>query len=97
MGLANAINNGSNLLLGGGKFDTGGFSQSLNTLTLSANSAIDMGTQASVLQFANSSAAAWTANRLLSIVNWSGTSHRQRNRPGDFRHRQQRFDGRSAK
>jgi hypothetical protein len=27
----------------------------------------------------------------------AGHSHRQRNRPGDFRHRQQRFDGRSAK
>jgi hypothetical protein len=75
VGVANGINAASSLILGGGKFDTGGFNQTMNTLTLNGtvSSAIDMGTQASILTFANSSAATWTAGRLLSIVNWSGT------------------------
>ena len=34
VGMANGINAASPLILGGGKFDTGGFSQTMNTLTL---------------------------------------------------------------
>ena len=74
LGIANAINSGSPLVLGGGKLATGGFNQSLNTLTLSASSAIDLGTGAgtTVFNFADSHLVAWTAGSNLSIFNWSG-------------------------
>ena len=74
VGMANGINAASALILGGGKFDTGGFSQTMNTLTLNAtSSAIDMGTQSAIMTFASSAANTWTAGRVLSIDNWSGT------------------------
>ena len=74
LGIANGIDSGSPLVLGGGKLATGGFNQSLNTLTLSASSAIDLGTGAgtSVFNFADSHSVAWTAGSNLSIFNWSG-------------------------
>ena len=72
LGIANGIDIGSPLVLGGGKLATGGFNQSLNTLTLSASSAIDLGTGASVFNFADSHSVAWTAGSNLSIFNWSG-------------------------
>ena len=55
VGIANGINAASALILGGGKFDTGGFSQTMNTLTLNgtSNSVIDMGTQSAILTFAS--------------------------------------------
>ena len=61
VGMANGINVASPLVLGGGKFDTGGFNQAMNTLTLNDNSAIDMGSGAAVVTFADSSAVSWTA------------------------------------
>ena len=73
LGIANGINSGSPLVLGGGKLATGGFNQSMNTLTLSASSAIDLGTGApSVFNFADSHLVTWTAGSNLSIFNWSG-------------------------
>ena len=74
LGIANGINSGSPLVLGGGKLATGGFNQSLNTLTLSASSAIDLGTVAgtSMFNFADSHLVTWTAGSNLSIFNWSG-------------------------
>ena len=63
------------LVLGGGKFDTGGFNQFMNTLTLSNTSAIDMGGGTSVLNFADSSAAAWSVGSTLSVLHWSGTAN----------------------
>jgi fibronectin-binding autotransporter adhesin len=72
LGVANGINSASPLTLGGGKFGTGGFNQSLNTLTVSASSAIDLGTGASVFNFADSHLATWTAGSILSIGHWSG-------------------------
>jgi hypothetical protein len=74
VGMANGINSASALILGGGTFDTGGFNQSLNTLTVSAGSGIDMGSGASVLQFADSHAVSWTAGSTLSILHWTGTA-----------------------
>ena len=75
VGMANGINVASPLILGGGRFDTGGFNQTMNTLTVNgtSNSVIDMGAQSAVLTFANSAANAWTAGRVLSVVNWSGS------------------------
>src|SRR6185369_11305427 len=57
---------------GGGKFDTGGFNQALNTLTMAAPSTIDLGTGVSILNFADSHTIGW-ADGLLTIANWSGT------------------------
>src|SRR5207237_378854 len=57
--------------LGGGTFDTGGTSQTLGALTMTASSIIDLASGASILAFANTSASSWTGS--LSIYNWSGT------------------------
>ncbi len=75
------INNSSTMTLNGGTFNTGGLSEhqvsgititpGIGALTLSSSSIIDLGTGASVLAFANSSAQAWVGS--LSIYNWSGT------------------------
>ncbi len=73
LGLPNALATSSNLILGGGKFDTGGNGQVMGTLQLAANSGIDMNAGASVLQLADSSGVNWTPGTTLSILNWSGT------------------------
>ena len=75
VGIANGINVASSLTLGGGTLATGGFAQAMNTLTLSANSGLDLGVGVgtNVVQFANSSAATWAAGSTLSVLNWSGT------------------------
>jgi len=74
------INNSSTMTLNGGTFNTGGLSEhelsgltvtpGIGALTISSNSIIDLGTGASVLAFANSSAQTWVGT--LSIYNWSG-------------------------
>ncbi len=68
------INGAASLVLNGGTFNTGGFDQTLGTLTLSAvGSVIDMFSPGqNVLAFADSSGVAWTGT--LSIYNWSGTT-----------------------
>ncbi|MEY2480190.1 MAG: hypothetical protein QOI04_1117 [Verrucomicrobiota bacterium] len=55
--------------LSGGKLNTAGTSQTLGALTLTANSTIDMGTGASILNFGGTSTR--TAG-ILTIDNWSG-------------------------
>jgi autotransporter-associated beta strand protein len=77
----NRINNSSTMTLNGGTFNTAGLSEhelsgvivtpGIGALTLSSNSTIDLGTGASILAFANSSAQTWSGT--LSIYNWSGT------------------------
>jgi autotransporter-associated beta strand protein len=71
------IKNSATMTLNGGKFNTGGLSEGssagIGALTLQANSFIDLGSGASVLHFASSSAAAWVANKVLEIDNWSGS------------------------
>ncbi|HEY9248140.1 MAG TPA: autotransporter-associated beta strand repeat-containing protein, partial [Rariglobus sp.] len=59
LGAANRIADSSNLVMSGGTFATGGFSETLGTLTLSANSVIDLGSGTSALVFANSSGTPW--------------------------------------
>ena len=66
LGAANRINDASNLVLNGGTFSTGGFSETLGTLALNGTSLIDFGAGASALVFANSSALAWTGTLTLS-------------------------------
>jgi hypothetical protein len=57
-------------VLGGGTFHTGGFNETLNTLSLGTSSTIDLGAGASVLHFAPSSLNNWSG--LLAIANWGG-------------------------
>jgi autotransporter-associated beta strand protein len=69
LGAANQIANSTAMTLGGGEFDTGGFSETLGNLTLSASSTIDFGSGASVLTYAGATAG-WAGT--LAITNWSG-------------------------
>ena len=60
----------------GGTLATGGFSNTFNQLTLNNSSAIDMGSGASALKFADSSGTGWTAGQTLTINNWNyGIDH----------------------
>jgi autotransporter-associated beta strand protein len=76
LGASNVIANSANMSLNGGTLATGGFPNMLNTLgtlTLTANSTIDLGNVSSVLKFTDSSLVSWTSNTTLSITNWSGS------------------------
>jgi len=72
LGTNQAISNVSNLVLGGGRLATSGFSQSMGTLTLTADSTIDLTGGSSILSFANSSSATWSPSATLSITGWNG-------------------------
>lgn len=74
LGAANVIAAG-NISLNGGTFSTGattGFSETMGTLNLNANSIISLGTGTHDLTFANSSGVAW-AGTTLTISGWAGT------------------------
>lgn len=73
LGASDQIGNAVPMTLGGGTFQTAGFSEQLGTLKLTASSVIDLGAGASVLQFAASSGQAWTGGTLLTISNWTGS------------------------
>jgi hypothetical protein len=71
LGGANKIGNSTAVNLNGGTLNTGGFSDTVGALTLTANSVLDFGTTNNVhLQF---SSAAWTAGAL-TVNNWTGTA-----------------------
>ena len=70
-GAGDHIADTTTLTLAGGTFDAGGVSETLGTLTLTEDSTIDFGGGASTLTFADSTGL-WTANKTLSIWNWSG-------------------------
>jgi autotransporter-associated beta strand protein len=72
LGINNAIPNQSNLVLTGGTFATAGFSDAIGALVVSANSQIDLGGGASILQFAASDTQTWIGK--LTIQNWSGSA-----------------------
>ena len=85
LGADNQIGNGTGLILNGGTFRTGTgssrFTDTLGTLTLSADSTIDLGAwnglpgpTLDILTFANSSAITWNAGAILTITNWQGTA-----------------------
>lgn len=72
LGAADRIANSSNLVMAGGTFATGGFSETLGTLDLNATSIIDLGDGASALVFADSSGETWTGGSIsLSFVNFT--------------------------
>jgi fibronectin-binding autotransporter adhesin len=74
LGIDNALPTGVAMILNGGTLVTDGFSQesALGALTLSSDSAIDLGTLGeSILKFADSHSAKWAGE--LTIVNWNGS------------------------
>jgi autotransporter-associated beta strand protein len=66
LGAANRIADTSAMVLGGGTFATGGFSETVGTLTINTTSVIDFGSGTSALAFANSSAITWNGTLTLS-------------------------------
>lgn len=75
LGASNRIVDSVNMSLSGGTFDTGGFSETLGTLTLSLGSEIDLGAgSGQALHFANSSGASWLGTEALVIENWTPSS-----------------------
>ncbi len=76
LGNANLVNNGSNVNMKGGTFRTTGSgvgnSETVGTLTLSANSTIALGTGVHSLNCAASNGVSWTAGRFLNITGWTG-------------------------
>ncbi len=77
----NRINDAATFNLNGGTFNTGGLSEGsasaagagIGALTLSANSTIDFGTGASILNFAGLGAHTPITGADLAILNWSGS------------------------
>jgi len=77
LGAANVIPDASNVSLNGGTLSTGattGFSETVGTLNLNANSTIALGTGNHTLTFANSNAVSW-AGSLLTITGWAGPNN----------------------
>jgi autotransporter-associated beta strand protein len=72
LGASNRVADTSNLVLGGGTFATGGFSEALSTLKLSASSTIDMGAGSSILRLTDSHELNW--NGTLTITDWNGST-----------------------
>src|SRR6266496_3570460 len=75
LGTANVLSNSSNFNLNGGTFRTGatsGFSETVGTLDLSANSTIALGTGSHTLTFAASNGVSWTGGTRLTITGWTG-------------------------
>ncbi len=70
LGAANQINDGAALTFNSGTFNTGGVSETVGVLDLSATSIIDFGSGTSVLTFA--SAGTWTGATDLTINSWTG-------------------------
>jgi hypothetical protein len=76
LGAANTIASSSSLIMTGGTLDPGGFNQTMSSTTLallgttSTISTIDYVAGASEVDFANSSAVAWTAGKILNLANW---------------------------
>ncbi len=60
------LDDASALVLGGGTFGTGGFNETLYTLTLNSNSTLDFGAGTSALAFADSSAISWSGTLALA-------------------------------
>ena len=65
---ANQVADTADLVLAGGTFSTAGFSESMDNLTLTATSTIDMGSGASILNFSDGTHSAGT----FTVKNWSG-------------------------
>jgi len=69
---SNQIKDTTTMTLGGGTWNTGGYSETLGALTLSANSTLNLGSGTSVIQYAKSSGNTWSGT--LQILNWTGNA-----------------------
>jgi autotransporter-associated beta strand protein len=67
----NTLPNASNVVLAGGALAAAGFSDTVGTLSVAANSHLNMGSGTSVLHFNSSSALQWSGT--LTIDNWTGS------------------------
>ncbi|MFM7021998.1 MAG: autotransporter-associated beta strand repeat-containing protein [Flavobacteriales bacterium] len=76
LGASGVISNSSNVVMNGGTFSTGsgaGYSETVGTLKLNANSIIALGTGSHNLNFAASNGTTWTGGTLLRITGWQGS------------------------
>lgn len=75
LGAAERIANTSNMVLNGGTFNTGGFSETVGNLTLNQSSVIQLG-GTGTLTFANSSAITWANSSIATLIinGWTGTA-----------------------
>lgn len=71
---SNQIADSAGLTLDGGTLSTDGFDETLGTLTFSSSSTINLGGGASLVNFADSSAASWAGSGNLLITNWTDGS-----------------------
>ncbi len=72
LGASNVLPDASNITLSGATLATGGYSDTVGTLTQTGTSTIDLGSGSSTLTFADSHALGWSGT--LNIWNWSGGS-----------------------
>jgi autotransporter-associated beta strand protein len=70
---ADALGAGNALVASGGTFNTGGLNQTLGTLDLDGSVTLDLGSGASAVSFANSSALDW-GTFTLNVLNWTSGS-----------------------
>jgi autotransporter-associated beta strand protein len=80
LGAANTIASSSSVIMAGGNLDPAGLNHTMSatTLGLTDNSVIDYIAGASEVDFANSSALAWTAGKILNLANWDFTTTKLR-------------------
>ena len=75
LGASNVLSNSMPIVLNGGTFSSGGYSETISTLTLTDNSTLAMNTSGvHGINFANSNAIGWTASKMLTISNWTGNN-----------------------
>lgn len=74
LGASDQVISTADMTLAGGTFKTGGFDETLDTLTLTANSVIDMTGAGDILHFSDSSAIAWTGGTTLEIQGYDGAT-----------------------
>jgi len=75
LGASNLLSNSGEINLDGGTFGTGaatGYSETVGTLNLTGNSAINLGTGSHTLIFAASNGVGWSAGQILTISGWTG-------------------------
>jgi len=68
----NRIGNTTEVALAGGTFNTGGFSENVGKMTLSANSTLDMGAGTSRVTFDGASS---LGSSTLTVLNWTGVQN----------------------
>lgn len=76
MGASNVFSSSSNLVLNGGVLKSGattGYSDTMGTLSLSANSTLTFGSSSHTIAFSASSSVVWSGNTL-TVNGWTGTA-----------------------